>query len=44
MKSHKSINRRTKKNSLARTRKTKHSNAKRISKKTHRGGGWTKPS
>ena len=38
MKSHKSINHRTKKNSLARTRKTKHSNAKRISKKTHRGG------
>ena len=46
MKSHKSksINRRTKKNSLARTRKTKHSNAKRISKKTHRGGAVFNPS
>ena len=43
MKSHKSIHRRTKKNSLARTRKTKHSNAKRISKKTHRGGAGQNP-
>jgi len=46
MKSHKSINRRTRKNSLARTRKTKHSNAKhsnakRIYKKSHRGGAPT---
>lgn len=51
MKSHKSIHRRTKKNSLARTRKTKHSNAKhsnakhsnskRIYKKSHRGGSPT---
>ena len=43
MKSHKSINRRTRKNSLARTRKTKHSNAKRIYKKSHRGGSITNP-